>query len=72
MDFRKPTKPGPYIARSASDKTDDWPAWYVAGPDGIQNYLTDLGGWREDRTTPIFVPKLFAISLAEKWNGDTK
>ena len=30
---------GPFKARSASDKTDDWPFWFVCGPDGI-NCLT--------------------------------
>ena len=30
---------GPYIARSASDNTDDWPYWYVAGEDGRYNGL---------------------------------
>ena len=38
--------PGPYKARSASDNTDDWPFWYVAGPDGRLNVLgfTDKSG----------------------------
>ena len=31
---------GPYEARSASDKTDNWPYWYVCGPDGRKNLLT--------------------------------
>lgn len=26
---------GPYVAKSASEKTEDWPFWYVCGPDGI-------------------------------------
>ena len=29
--------PCPYVARSASDKTDDWPFWYVAGGDSRTN-----------------------------------
>lgn len=29
------TRPGPYVARSASDRTDDWPYWYVHGADGV-------------------------------------
>jgi len=71
-EIRKPIKAGPYMARSASDKTEDYPLWYVAGPDGIQNYLTDLGGWREDRSSPMFVSKEFAIALADKWNTTLK
>ena len=27
--------PGPYRARSASDRTDEWPSWFVHGPNGI-------------------------------------
>ena len=72
MRIIKPTKPGPYIARSTSDKTEDWPFWYVAGPDGNQNYLTDLGGWREYRIGPTFVSKFMAIALAKEWNGELK
>lgn len=29
---------GPYVARSASDRTDDWPFWYVTN-DGRTNAL---------------------------------
>lgn len=37
---------GPFYARSASDNTDDWPFWYVAGPDKRLNVLSfkDQGG----------------------------
>lgn len=66
--FEAPKKSGPYIARSASNKTDEWPFWYVAGPDEETNYLTDLGGFREDRSLPRFVTKSIAIDLAKKWN----
>lgn len=36
--------PGPYKARSASDKTDDWPFWFVCQADdsrvgGLHNIL---------------------------------
>mgnify|MGYP003382067537 CR=1 FL=1 len=31
--------PGPYIARPAKDGDDDWPFWYVAGPDGRRNVV---------------------------------
>ena len=29
------TGPAPYVARSASDRTDDWPLWYVADAVGF-------------------------------------
>lgn len=36
-----PTAPGgPYRARSASDRTEDWPLWYVCAPDGRTNVLS--------------------------------
>lgn len=35
--------PGPYVARSANDKLDDWPFWYVCGPSG-ENTLSFPGG----------------------------
>ena len=28
---------GPYIARPAKDGDDEWPFWYVAGPDNRRN-----------------------------------
>jgi hypothetical protein len=36
--------PGPFVARSASDKTDDWPFWMVcqadrSRPNGLLNLL---------------------------------
>jgi hypothetical protein len=34
------SSPGPYTARSASDTTDDWPLWYVVGPDGRYNGMS--------------------------------
>jgi hypothetical protein len=67
--WHRPKKPGPYIARSASDKTDDWPLWYVAGPDGRTNYFTDLGGKRNPPLTPMFTSREDAEMLAARWNG---
>lgn len=66
----KPTKPGPYLARSASDKTDDWLFWYIAGPDRRTNYLTELGGVRA--VTCAFVTCEQAKRLAVAWNGEDK
>jgi hypothetical protein len=37
------TGPGPYVARSASDKDPDWPIWYVADALGI-NGIRVVGG----------------------------
>ncbi len=66
--WNKPTKPGPYIARSASDKTDDWPFWYVSGPDGRTNYLTDLNGTKHPPLTPALTTKEIAVMVADMWN----
>lgn len=32
--------PGPYRARSASGRTEEWPFWYVCGADGRHNVLS--------------------------------
>lgn len=32
--------PGPYRARSASDRNEEWPFWYVCGADGRLNVLS--------------------------------
>lgn len=32
--------PGPYTARPAKDGVAEWPAWYVAGPDGRRNVVS--------------------------------
>jgi len=61
----KPLRPGPYIARSASDKTPDWPFWYVAGPDGRTNYMTGLGG---RPSIGVFTTKQCAQALAAAWS----
>jgi hypothetical protein len=34
---------GPYTARPACDGDDNWPFWYVAGPDGRRNVLSFPG-----------------------------
>jgi hypothetical protein len=72
MTYRKPTKPGPYIARTASDRNPDWPIWYVAGPDGRSNYLTGIGQLIQpiafDGFPAIFADKDTAIALADEWN----
>lgn len=56
------TAPGPYIARSASDRTDDWFFWYVAGPDGKRNVLSGPEG-------SVLTDRETAIALAARWNG---
>ena len=49
---------GPYTARSASDKTDDWPYWYVAGPDGRRNVL-----YFPDKPGAVFTDKETALAI---------
>jgi hypothetical protein len=48
---------GPYIARSASDKTDDWPFWYVATNNGRTNALSSTGGLFTDPDTAKAIAK---------------
>ena len=52
---------GPYYARSASDKRDDWPMWMVCR-DGINV------GWR-DRFGPKFAPRQQCIDEAARLNS---
>ena len=65
-----PRLPGPYKARSARDSTDDWPFWYVAGPDGRINTLTlpqdhpNFGAVLTNRKT--------AEAIADLWNATEK
>lgn len=56
---------GPYSARPASDKVDDWPAWYVAGSDGRSNVI-DGGAYLP------FVTREVAAWLAQLWNAEDK
>jgi hypothetical protein len=61
-----PRTPGPYVARSASDNTDDWPYWYVAGPDGRLNAMTRP---RDDpKFGAVLTDRKTAQELARKWN----
>jgi len=60
-----PKPVGPFTARSASDKTDDWPHWFVADGRGINvtvHLMPELRGYLP------FVPKGMAIELAEAAN----
>jgi len=58
----------PYIARSASDTSDDWPFWYVADDSGVRNVMTlpkdhpHRGAVLTDRET--------AERLAKEWSGE--
>jgi hypothetical protein len=57
---------GPFVARSASDRTDDWPRWFVADRNGINvvEYLApELAG-----RLPL-VPRIEAERLAGVANG---
>jgi hypothetical protein len=57
-------RPGPYTARSASNKTDDWPLWYVHGADGV-NCLR----WTHAPMS-LFIPRELAIKVAEILNKE--
>ena len=57
-----------YYAKSASDKTDDWPYWFVANQSGVNvtvQLLPELSGYMP------FLPKEVAVLLAEKSNEKT-
>lgn len=55
---------GPYIARSASDKTEDWPFWYVTSEsDGRLNCLRFV-----DYPLAMFTSKEMALAIAADAN----
>lgn len=61
--------PDKITARSASDRTDDWPYWFVTSPDHLLNITgpallalgVDIGG-------KTLVSREFAEALANTWN----
>lgn len=57
---------GPFVARSASDRTDDWPHWFVADASGV-NVIEYLAADRVGRLP--FVPRIEAERLASVANG---
>ena len=57
----KPNRPGPYRARSASDRAVDWPFWFVEA-DGI-NCMSGTG------RGAVFTTRAEAERLAKEWNG---
>jgi hypothetical protein len=54
---------GPYSARSASDNTEDWPLWYVAGADGRIN------GMRFQAQPGLFTSRDEAEAIAAALNA---
>lgn len=69
--YPRPSRSGPYFARSASDRDPNWPFWYVAGPNRKTNYLTDLGDIdNRRRGLSIILPdKATAEMIAAAWNA---
>lgn len=55
-----------YIARSASDKTEDWPFWFVANQEGL-NVTVELVP--ELRGHQPFLPRADAEQIAERANS---
>jgi hypothetical protein len=55
--------PGPYVARSASDKDPDWPVWYVADALG-HNGVHVVGGKGQ-----VLFDRETAKLLADALNG---
>lgn len=60
-----------YIARSASDKTTDWPFWMVMGPDNINQTCRLVAQYTGNDVSHLlpFVGKEFALELAEWANN---
>lgn len=63
IDAARPTAPGPYAARSASDRTGDWPFWYVTN-DGRRNVLSFPGSGGA-----VLTSRQVAEAIAAKWNA---
>lgn len=57
-----------YYARSASDKTNDWPSWFVADRERSGLNVT-VGLEPSLRGHLPFVPRSVAEQLAERANG---
>lgn len=57
-----------YVAKSASDKTDDWPLWYVEhnGKNIIPELYHQVHGY--EIPAPCFLTKENSIFLANKLN----
>ena len=61
-----------YYARSASDRTDDWPFWFVADSSkGNVNVTADIirQHIRPNRKGRVFVPRVLAQDLADMANA---
>ncbi|SEN87926.1 hypothetical protein SAMN04489859_102057 [Paracoccus alcaliphilus] len=61
-----------YFARSASDRTNDWPRWFVADRSkGGMNVTADLiREYRNpDHCGGVFLPRIAAEALAAEANG---
>jgi len=56
----------PYRARSASDKTDDWPFWYVSGEGDSRNVLTLPQG--HEHKGAVMTSREIAEAVAKLWN----
>lgn len=57
----KPNRPGPYRARSASDRTEDWPFWFVEA-----NGVNCMSGTSHGA---VFTTREIAERLASEWNS---
>lgn len=64
-----------YHAKSASDKTDDWPFWFVAdsqkGGLNVTNSLLKKYGMHPDSPHAMFMDAGGSVELAERANNDT-
>lgn len=58
----RPNRPGPYHARSASDRTEDWPFWFVES-NGVNCMSGPQGA--------VLTVRGVAERLADEWNSTT-
>lgn len=56
------TGPGPYVARSASDRNPDWPIWYVAD-------ATGYNGVKIEGSLAKLFDRETAVKVADALNG---
>lgn len=55
----------PFVAKSASDKTLDWPFWYVHGADYVNFMMTDPPRFYGGKFLPRQEAEAVAVALNE-------
>lgn len=72
-DARRIKRPAKVIARSASDRTDEWPYWFVADADhpgiNITSRIASALGY-DWRLGAVLADRETAEKIAREWNGE--